>query len=371
MSLRSSTAPFLAAFLVLAMAACSRQAPPTPPAAAPDTQTSADNGPDFGAVSVDVAPPKKKTVDIAKTTEWPEAKLESGKASISCSTDYVANGDGEAFSNLGFFTLLDAMLPCKDVGVVRLRYKGRVAGDFTTLVERVSNMATRMGIRQRILDIDSSGGQVEDAIRAGDVIANTNWTMWVREGAVCHSACVLLLAGGDDRVISGAVGVHRIIRIQSDATSRAQLSAELHEVHDAMKEYLERNGASVAVADFMMTVPNQSLRLLSPDELQAFGLIGRNAAQEDLERIGLVRRCGLDFVRREDAFHRAFAQRCSQPGQDVDAINACGLALRPQFGFPDKKCADESPLAELDAQAKAAADAAEEAGDAAPAHATQ
>jgi len=363
MSLRWSTT-LLIAVLALATAACSKQAPAPAPAAAPDTQTSADNGPDFGAVSVDIAPPKKKAVDIGKTTEWPEAKLESGKASISCSTDYVANGDGQAFTNLGFFSLLDVMLPCKEVGVVRLRYKGRVAGDLTTLIERVASMATRMGIKQRILDIDSSGGQVEDAIRAGDVMADTNWTMWVREGAVCHSACVLLLAGGDDRVISGAVGVHRIIRIQSEATSRAQLSAELHEVHDAMKDYLERNGASVAVADFMMTVPNQSLRILTPDELQAFGLIGRNAAQQDLERIRLVRRCGLDFVRREDAFHRAFEQQCAQPGQAVDAINACGLALRPHYGFPDKKCLDDGPLAELDAQAKAAAEAAEDNGDA-------
>jgi hypothetical protein len=115
-----------------------------------------------------------------------------------------------------------------------------------------------------------------------------------------------------------------------------------------MKDYLERNGASVAVADFMMTVPNRSLRLLTPGELTAFGLAGRNAAQEDLERIKLVRRCGLDFMRRQDAFYRAFDRQCSRVEKGVDAINACGLALRPQYGFPDDKCAADSPLAELD-----------------------
>jgi len=336
----------------LAIAACT-QAPAPPKPAAPDTQTSADNSTDFGAVSVDVVPPPKKKVDIAKTTEWPAAKLESGKASISCSTEYTADGDGKPFSDLGFFSVLDAMLPCKDAGVVRLRYKGRVAGDFTTLMERVTSMAHRMGIRQRILDIDSSGGQVEDAIRAGDAMADAGWTIWVREGAVCHSACVLLLAGGDDRVISGAVGVHRIIRIQSQATSRAELSQELHEVHEAMKDYLARNGAGVAVADFMMTVPNRGLRLLTPEELALYGLAGRNAAQEDLDRIRLVRTCGLDFVRREDAFLRAFERECQQPaGKSIEEINACGLALRPRYGFPDAKCVDESPLAELDRQAE-------------------
>jgi hypothetical protein len=38
--------------------------------------------------------------------------------------------------------------------------------------------------------------------------------------------------------------------------------------------------------------------------------------------------------------------------------------LRPRYGFPDKKCLDDGPLAELDAQAKAAAEAAEDNGDA-------
>lgn len=332
---------------LLGLAACTAQ-PPPPPAPKADTRTSGDNSADFGAVSVDQPRPRRQ-VDIAKTTEWPDATLESGAASISCSTDYLTEGDGKAFTDLGFFSVLDAMLPCKDASVVRLRYKGRVAGDFTTLVERVGNMSHRMGIPARILDIDSSGGQVEDAIRAGDIIAGGNWTMWVREGAVCHSACVLLLAGGDDRLISGAVGIHRIIRIQSDATTRAQLSDELHEVHDRMKEYLERNGAGVAIADFMMTVPNRSLRLLTQDELVGFGLAGRNAAQEDLERVQAVRRCGLDFVRRKDAFQRAFEEQCA-PGEGVDAMNACGTSLLPRYGFPeDGKCAKDSPLAELQA----------------------
>lgn len=48
-----------------------------------------------------------------------------------------------------------------------------------------------------------------------------------------------------------------------------------------MKEYLERNGAAVTVADLMMTVPNRKLRLLSEAELQEYGLEGTNV-QDDL-----------------------------------------------------------------------------------------
>ena len=34
--------------------------------------------------------------------------------------------------------------------------------------------------------------------------------------------------------------------------------------------------------------------------------------------------------------------------QDVADINACGLALRTRYGFPDPQCPVESPMAELD-----------------------
>jgi hypothetical protein len=143
--------------------------------------------------------------------------------------------------------------------------------------------------------------------------------------------------------------VHRIIRMSSTATSRAELSQELREVHDQMKDYLARNGVDVAVADLMMTVPSRDLRLLADTELQQYGLSGSNAAQDDLERIRLLRKCGEDFVHRKEAFAREFEHRCDAPGEDVAAMGACGRGLRQRFGFPDKQCPGESPLSEYDA----------------------
>ena len=168
----------------------------------------------------------------------------------------------------------------------------------------------------------------------------------MREDAVCHSACVLILASGDDRLISGKVGIHRMVRIGSKASNRAELSSELRDVHESMKEYLERNGASVAVADLMMTVPNRQLRILTVDELKEFGLDGANAAQDDLERIRLARKCGEDFPARMDAFAVAFDSECKAEGRALEAVKECGLALQPRFGFPDGKCVAEGPMSD-------------------------
>ncbi|WP_260232219.1 hypothetical protein [Stenotrophomonas rhizophila] len=290
-------------------------------------------------------PPAPKRGDM----NWPEAALENGKAWISCDTDYAGDaGDGAPLEALDRASIDAALQPCAERGLLRVRYVGKINPGFSELVARLAVVADAQRISRRILDLDSSGGQVEAAIVAGDRIGESNWTIWVREGSVCHSACVFVLAAGDNRLVSGKVGIHRMMRISSKATSRAELNRELHEVYDNVKDYLQRNGVAVGVADLMMTVPNRSLRLLTAEELRQFGLDGTNAVQDDLERIKQMRKCGDAFVRRKDAFLVAFDQECKREGSELEAVNSCGQALKQRFGFPDETCPDESPLSEID-----------------------
>ena len=350
--------PILRACLILACAClpagCSRQ-PASAPAEQVQTQTVASPE-EGGAVSrapmatpvqpaQPVAAPAPVPPPVAKVPDWSPLELASGQAWIDCRLDY-REGDGEALSSPTRSNLRHLLESCREGDVLRLRYRGKIASDFTALVERVTRVADSLGIDSRVLDLDSTGGQVEDAIRAGDWIGGNRWTIWVREDSVCHSACVFVLAGGDSRRLAGRVGIHRIIRLSSTATSRTELNTELQAVYATVRGYLERNGASPLLADVMKTVPNRSLRLLTGDELRVYGLDGNNAAQDDLDRVRLLDKCGDDFMRRRDAWVRAFDGRCrEQP--EVYALNACGLQLRRDFGFPDDDCPAESPLAEF------------------------
>lgn len=345
----------LALILLFLSAACQREAPQNLAAVdAPKVETVAE---DSGAISV--APMTPEIVDspqpaieekppVPAPVDWSPLELKLGHAWLSCDLDYSRQGDGAPVPALDRESLEAALQGCIDRGVLRLRYEGRIDADFASLVERVTRVADALGIRKRVLDVDSAGGQVEDAIRAGDFIASSRWTIWVREDSVCHSACVFVLSAGDVRRIAGKVGIHRIIRMSSTATTRAELNAELRVVHERVRDYLERNGASVDVADLMMAVPNRSLRRLSDDELLRFGLDGVNPAQDDLDRLRLKRECGDDFVARRDAFARAFDRRCREHVSELDELNACGLTLRRNFGFPDSDCPAESPLSEFD-----------------------
>ncbi|MFP7722706.1 hypothetical protein [Lysobacter sp. A3-1-A15] len=337
--------PYLLATALVALAGCQRG---SDGAFADPARTLANAG-ESGAL-VNRAPRPEAVVPPAERTEreidWRPMDLTDGRAWIGCDPDYAAEGDGEPLANLGFTAIWHGVADCRDEGRMRLRYRGKINAEFTALMERVSEIATIQGVHGRILDIDSAGGMIEDGIRAGDRMAEADWTIWVREGAVCHSACVLVLAGGDMRLIAGDIGIHRMMRIDSEATSRAELNRELREVHALTEAYLERNGAAVTVADLMMTVPNRSLRLLTGDELYLFGLTGPNAVEDDLDRIRLGRKCGESFVQRRDRFFRAFDNECTALAGEVDQINACGLALRRRFGFPDAACPSDSPLSE-------------------------
>jgi hypothetical protein len=297
-------------------------------------------------------PAAKPRPDVPPPLDWSPLELASGTAWVGCELDY-SNGDGEELPGLAHEDINSALTPCMERGVVRVRYKGKIAADFTALMQRVAQVADELGVDKRVLDIDSSGGMVEDAIRAGDAIGGSRWTIWVREGSVCHSSCVLVLGAGDVRMISGRVGIHRIIRMSSTATTRVQLNTELRAVYGRVRDYFERNGVAVAVADLMMAVPNRNLRLLTVQELQEYGLDGINPVQDDLDRLQLMRKCGQDFVARRDAFVRAFDARCKRPDLELDALNACGVELRGDFGFPDSTCPAESPLSEFDSVADA------------------
>ncbi|KAF1055590.1 MAG: hypothetical protein GAK43_00385 [Stenotrophomonas maltophilia] len=337
--------------LCLALAGCSQlENPGNVTAADKVTRAPASDGENMVSINAADAPPPEPAPPRNRADRpWPAATLENGRAWVTCTTDYTGEaGDGTELDGLERAQIEQVLAPCAQRGLLRVRYSGKINPGFTEMMWRLAVVADALKIHKRILDLDSSGGQVESAIVAGDSIGESSWTIWVREGSICHSACVFVLAAGDNRLVSGKVGIHRMMRISSKATSRAELNRELHEVYDNVKDYLQRNGVAVGVADLMMTVPNRSLRLLSAEELRQFGLDGTNAVQDDLERIKQMRACGDDFVQRKDAFLTAFDQQCKHDGSDMESINSCGQALKQRFGFPDSVCPEESPLSEID-----------------------
>ncbi|MEO6227796.1 MAG: hypothetical protein ABIO61_08105, partial [Thermomonas sp.] len=215
------------AFRWISLALCLVASACTQPPAAPQTSANAGN------VEVPVTVQRKPQSEI----DWSPVRLEAGDAWIDCGSNYPA-GDGKPVLSLVYLDLRQALQDCRSTGLLRLRYDGKITMSFAAMAERVGRVASDLGIGKRILDITSAGGSVEAAIRAGDAIGENNWTIWVRSDSICHSACVLLLAAGDMRVIAGSVGIHRMVRVGSSATSRKELGEELRRVSEELRNYL-------------------------------------------------------------------------------------------------------------------------------------
>ena len=180
--------------LCLAMVACQREAPVEAPSTIVDMPATTELG---GAISGGVTPSPAPKAPGLEGTQWPPVELTSGEAWVNCSVDDVGGEQGVALTDLSFSRVVDALTPCEEAGVLRVGYSGKIGADFTALVERVANAAGRLKISRRLLDLDSSGGHIEDAMKAGDAIGASQWTLRVGEQAICHSSCVLILAAGD------------------------------------------------------------------------------------------------------------------------------------------------------------------------------
>src|SRR3546814_17870653 len=86
---------------------------------------------------------------------------------------------------------------------------------------------------------------------------------------------------------------------------------------------------------------------------------------DDLDRIILARKCGDEFVKRRDAFLRAYASQCRVGGGKV-AVDACALSLGDEYGFPDARCTADGPPAKLRTAGGISASAAHTAPPATP-----
>ena len=153
--------------LCLAMVACQREAPVEAPSTIVDMPATTELG---GAISGGVTPSPAPKAPGLEGTQWPPVELTSGEAWVNCSVDDVGGEQGVALTDLSFSRVVDALTPCEEAGVLRVGYSGKIGADFTALVERVANVAGRLKISRRLLDLDSSGGHIEDAMKAGDAI---------------------------------------------------------------------------------------------------------------------------------------------------------------------------------------------------------
>jgi hypothetical protein len=182
---------------------------------------------------------------------------------------------------------------------------------------RLRKVLAQLGPRKVPLFLHSAGGSVLGALELGRLVRSRNLTVSVgrttpagcrrdephdkacevlkragqdlvsdldSSGAMCNSACVLVLAGGAQRSVPPWVrlGVHAIgIDTGKTAIRGSLLAAATRSANARIVEYLHDMGIPKALFDASNAVPHESTRFLQRDELVRFGLDSRDFGETD------------------------------------------------------------------------------------------
>jgi hypothetical protein len=194
-----------------------------------------------------------------------------------------------------FVRVTSAEAACKPNCPEWLSAEGRI--DLGTAKAFADAIANLKGRRLPIL-IHSPGGSVADAGTMGELIRAKGLAVAVARtlitncpeaspkcpdgpgtaitgGAICASACVLVLAGGVERLAapSARIGVHQTTTVVSETEGLAHLKStrkiyEQQGVDAAVEAYLAATGVGEPVMTLMRKTSAASIRWLSPVELK-------------------------------------------------------------------------------------------------------
>lgn len=139
-------------------------------------------------------------------------------------------------------------------------------GDFVA-VQSLAKPNTRLFVQ-----LNSQGGEVDEAIRIGRLIREKEATVFVQEKNTCVSACVFILAGGVQRSVAGKVGIHRPYLEIDMAKTDAEQKYNYAKIEADIKSYLKEVNIPSSLYDQMLRISPDRVRYLNATELQDTGL---------------------------------------------------------------------------------------------------
>lgn len=153
--------------------------------------------------------------------------------------------------------------------------------DFVNLVSWFDAYLKRINGGSVPVSLNSNGGSVvasimmAKAIRSSSRMRNAGFTT-VFPGDKCYSSCVMVLAGGYRRNVAfgGRIGIHRPYFVADEYVELGY--KDLKEAYDGVYEQLSalfrQWNLSRSLVDDMFAVPSTDVRILTEEELSAYGL---------------------------------------------------------------------------------------------------
>ena len=135
-------------------------------------------------------------------------------------------------------------------------------------------------LHMNAIQLQSTGGRVKAAIDIGSLIRYNGLNTYLAPESECQSACVLLLASGIIRMAYGKVEVHRAT-INKNNMDKEVPRDNFSNVDSLVSSYLKRMGASMLLADAILTTPFWKYREITEIEKIQWSLHGIERNSEE------------------------------------------------------------------------------------------
>ena len=155
-----------------------------------------------------------------------------------------------------------------------------IPGDSKKLEDKMS-AATKVfldkGMKARVgvVYFNSDGGDLIEGLKLGRVIRAALAKTMVDKASHCYSSCVFAFAGGVWRLPVGEVGIHSFYAKEAyNAADFKNTSERYNRISKVVNEFLLEMRINRSLLDTMIQIPSKSMKVLSYEELQIFGLFG-------------------------------------------------------------------------------------------------
>lgn len=197
-----------------------------------------------------------------------------------------------------------------------IHFIGEIASnDAAVLESHLSQLESRFGVDNcrsgfTAIKLHSNGGDATEALKIGRVIRRHNLQVILAVGNECLSSCVFLIAGGVRRIIIGRVGVHRpYFGTLSSKLSTDDIKKKRAEFNRQVRDFIDEMDVSQNLLDVMLSVPPETIRYLTDDELQRFRLSEDDATWDEKQvamKAEIYKLSSAEFRRR----NAVYVERC-------------------------------------------------------------
>ena len=210
------------------------------------------------------------------------------------------------------------------------------------------------GFSHTRIELDSRGGSVSAAMAIGRLLRKNRMTAQIPTSGQCSSACVFIYAGAVTRLghfHAGKLGIHQpFLDIPTNTIDAEAIKNRYLASLQDMRKYLREMNVSEQLADEMLKTPSSSIRYLTHEEQDHFGLVIFDPVEIEVANLEHAQALGLsrtEYNRREalilsrcplDSDYRNCNETVFKTGQlpDLPDFSSLGIPV-PAHLLPPKQ----------------------------------